>query len=75
MAVKLVFLGKLADLAAVDEKQVPAPLDWAGLLAAFCLEHGVPPRGVRARRSRLDEFQTLLRQEGIELEWRRVSPL
>ncbi len=32
MAVKLVFLGKLADLAGVDERDVEAPLDWQGLL-------------------------------------------
>ena len=32
MAVKLVFLGKLADLAGVDEREVAAPLNWQGLL-------------------------------------------
>ncbi len=32
MAVKLVFLGKLADLAGADEREVPGPLDWLGLL-------------------------------------------
>lgn len=35
MAVKLVFLGKLADLAAAPEKDVAGPLDWAGLLDAL----------------------------------------
>lgn len=35
MAVTLVFLGKLADLAGVPEKDVPAPLDWQGLLEAL----------------------------------------
>ena len=35
MTIKLVFLGKLADLAGADEKLVAAPLDWAGLLAAL----------------------------------------
>ena len=35
MAVKLVFLGKLADLAGAPEQDVAAPLDWAGLLAAL----------------------------------------
>ncbi|HLV08457.1 MAG TPA: MoaD/ThiS family protein [Croceibacterium sp.] len=35
MAVKLVFLGKLADLAGAPEKDVPGPLDWHGLLAAL----------------------------------------
>ena len=35
MAVKLVFLGKLADLAGAAERTVEAPLDWAGLLKAL----------------------------------------
>lgn len=35
MAVRIVFLGKLADLAGADEKLVAAPIDWAGLLDAL----------------------------------------
>ena len=35
MAVRLVFLGKLADLAGAPEKDVPGPLGWQGLLAAL----------------------------------------
>jgi molybdopterin synthase sulfur carrier subunit len=35
MAVKLVLLGKLADLAGAPEKDVPGPLDWRGLLEAL----------------------------------------
>jgi len=35
MAVKLVFLGKLADLAGAPEKDVAGPLDWHGLVAAL----------------------------------------
>ena len=35
MAVKLVFLGKLADLAGAPEKDVAGPLDWTGLVAAL----------------------------------------
>ena len=35
MAVKLVFLGKLADLAGAPEQHLPAPLDWPGLLDAL----------------------------------------
>lgn len=31
MAVTVVFIGKLADLAGQDERDVPAPLTWAGL--------------------------------------------
>lgn len=32
MAVRIVFLGKLADLAGAPEREVNGPLDWAGLL-------------------------------------------
>jgi molybdopterin synthase sulfur carrier subunit len=35
MAIKLVFLGKLADLAGAPERQVAGPLDWSGLLGAL----------------------------------------
>ncbi len=31
MAVTVVFIGKLADLAGEDEREVPAPLTWSGL--------------------------------------------
>jgi molybdopterin synthase sulfur carrier subunit len=40
MAVKLVFLGKLADLAGASERELPCPLDWSGLLAALEPELG-----------------------------------
>ena len=33
--ITLVFLGKLADLAGTSEKEVAAPLDWRGLIAAL----------------------------------------
>ena len=35
MAVRLVFLGKLADLAGAPERAVEAPLDWAALVDAL----------------------------------------
>ena len=35
MAVRLVFLGKLADLAGAPEKEVAGPLDWQALLDAL----------------------------------------
>jgi molybdopterin synthase sulfur carrier subunit len=35
MAVKLVFLGKLADLAGAPNRDIPGPLDWRALLAAL----------------------------------------
>lgn len=49
MAVKLVFLGKLADLAAVEERQVAAPLDWAGLLAGLPTPVSEALQGPRTR--------------------------
>ncbi|MFZ9395053.1 MAG: MoaD/ThiS family protein [Erythrobacter sp.] len=38
MAVTILFLGPLRDLAGVDMIEAPAPLDWAGLLAAVGAE-------------------------------------
>ena len=35
MPVRIVFLGKLADLAGASEKDVAAPLDWDALLRAL----------------------------------------
>jgi molybdopterin synthase sulfur carrier subunit len=35
VTVKLVFLGKLADLAGAPDTDVPGPLDWQGLLEAL----------------------------------------
>lgn len=35
MMVTLLFLGRLADQAGGGERQLPAPLDWAGLLGAL----------------------------------------
>jgi len=35
MSVKLVFLGKLADLAGAPERDVEAPLDWGSLVEAL----------------------------------------
>jgi hypothetical protein len=50
------------------------PVEWsigeaAGLLAAFCLERRVAPRAVRSREALLEEFQSLLRRQGVELTW------
>ncbi|MBM3462802.1 MAG: FAD-dependent oxidoreductase [Armatimonadetes bacterium] len=54
------------------------PVEWnvgeaAGLLASYCLDRGVSPRAARA--SHLEDFQRLLRAEGVELEWPRTTPL
>lgn len=40
MAVKLVFLGRLADLAGESAQELSAPLDWSGLLAQLAPELG-----------------------------------
>lgn len=56
------------------------PVEWnvgesAGLLAAFCLERGLPPRAVRHRPAVLEEFQALLRAQGVQLAWPSLQPL
>ena len=50
------------------------PVEWnigesAGMLAAFCLDRKVPPRAVREKKELLDEFQKLLRDQGVVLAW------
>ena len=56
------------------------PVEWnvgeaAGLLAAFCLDRNVRPSSVRKQPALLQDFQSLLRQQGIELSWRALAPL
>jgi hypothetical protein len=56
------------------------PVEWsvgeaAGLLAAFCLERKVLPREVKHRRTLLEDFQSLLSRQGIELSWPSLSPV
>jgi hypothetical protein len=56
------------------------PVEWnigeaAGLLAAFCLERKLMPRQVRNAPLLLEEFQTLLRKEGVELTWPTLKPV
>ena len=55
------------------------PVEWnigesAGALAAFCLARHVLPRQVRKDASLLADFQSLLRDDGLELEWPKISP-
>lgn len=50
------------------------PVEWnigeaAGLLADFCLEHGLTPRTVHASPERVRAFQRRLRDDGVELQW------
>jgi molybdopterin synthase sulfur carrier subunit len=40
MSVRLVFLGKLADLGGAPEREVDAPLDWAALVEALAGDFG-----------------------------------
>ncbi len=55
------------------------PVEWnvgeaAGALAAYCLLRKVAPKQVRKDSKRLVEFQALLKADGVELEWPRVTP-
>lgn len=50
------------------------PVEWnigesAGLLIAYALNKKVSPRAVRERKELLDEFQDLVRSQGIETHW------
>jgi hypothetical protein len=50
------------------------PVEWnigevAGLLAAYCLEQGHTPHAVQASDTKLQDFQTRLYGEGIEIRW------
>lgn len=49
MAVTIVFLGKLADLAGAPDKEVAGPLDWHGLLAALPGPLGEAAQGPKVR--------------------------
>ena len=49
MAVTIVFLGKLADLAGAPDKEVTAPLDWNGLLGVLPGPLGEAVKGDKVR--------------------------
>jgi hypothetical protein len=54
------------------------PVEWnigeaAGLLAAYCLKRGLKHRQVRDSPVRLEDFQVLLKQQGIELSWPEIK--
>ena len=56
------------------------PVEWnigeaAGLLAAFCLERDYTPQQICGREKLVEEFQVLLRAQGIELEWPTTHPV
>ena len=48
--VRIVFLGKLADLAGAGERELPAPLDWQALLDEL---PGLLGEAVRSERTRI----------------------
>jgi hypothetical protein len=50
------------------------PVEWnigeaAGLVAAFCLEHGLTPHQVQADDRHLSDFQAHIERQGIETRW------
>jgi hypothetical protein len=55
------------------------PVEWnigeaVGALAAFCHAKQQPPRQVRAKPQLLREFQNLLSNDGVPLDWPKVTP-
>ena len=58
-----------------QKKQFLPRLAKGEILAAFCLERKLTPRQVRNRPELLEAFQALLRREGVELSWPRLTPL
>jgi hypothetical protein len=55
------------------------PVEWnigeaAGALAAFCLEQKEPPRQIRKNGKLRADFQKRLIDEGVELDWPRLTP-
>lgn len=56
------------------------PVEWnigeaAGLLAAFCLQRGLAPRQVRVQEDQLQDFQALLKKQGVVLEWPQIHAI
>jgi len=56
------------------------PVEWnigesAGLLAAFCLKWSVEPGQVHESIELTEEYQALLRAQGVEIEWPRLRAL
>lgn len=54
------------------------PVEWnigesAGYAAAFCLSKGCTPSEIRADRGKLEELQSLLTGQGVELGWPRIG--
>ncbi len=56
------------------------PVEWnigesAGYLAAFAHDKGIEPRAVRHDSTLLQDFQTLLQRQGIELHWPEIGTI
>ncbi|MCM1236508.1 MAG: FAD-dependent oxidoreductase [Ruminococcus flavefaciens] len=54
------------------------PIEWnigesAGYLAVYALEEGIEIAEVRADKKRLEAFQTLLRENGVRLDWNEIN--
>lgn len=55
------------------------PVEWnvgeaAGMLAAYCTQRKLAPRGVRVLKTDFDAFQSLIQQQGIETVWPKIRP-
>jgi hypothetical protein len=54
------------------------PVEWnigesAGLLAAFCVQQKTTPHAVREKNDLFGQFQTLVKNQGIELAWPKAA--
>ncbi|MEW6238468.1 MAG: FAD-dependent oxidoreductase [Candidatus Omnitrophota bacterium] len=55
------------------------PVEWnigeaAGMLAVFALSHKESPRGIRNAKTKLEDFQSMIRSQGIATAWPKVTP-
>ena len=53
------------------------PVEWnigesVGYLAAYCINNNIDPSTVRANNSHLEDYQKLLVEQGIELDWPEI---
>ena len=71
MAVRLVFLGKLADLAGAPEREIEAPLDWGSLVEALEGDLGGALEGEKVKLAVngavLADKRTLMAEDGDEV--------
>ena len=56
------------------------PVEWnvgeaAGTLAAYCVDKRLAPRQIRNDPTLLTDFQQVLTDEGVELDWPKIRPL